>query len=807
MEVRNHVDDICYIETLSKHSLVSRLVNYQPLTSSQVKIKSYPLEQIKNQRVQESLVVRDLLNVLVGLEGVYIRYNNSYQPVLGSQDDLRGPDFRIAKNMDLSLKSFAKWIVKFGKIYVVLTRFSERYSEPLYGSIMHRLCFEIRKFLTHEYVRQIVDTAEMEFQSNPLFSIRELGQLLTQNCAHKAQILYDLVQNIMREMNRRALMDREEADFQNFIQDLKKEKDLTNPFFDHDQISSASFITDSRINIHARGGVILQMIQDKLKSNRGNERNVSFLKKLFDDVSVQYCSMLDSWLTNGSLGDPYEEFMVADTAKSTPRQEAARLNSLNSERLWDTQYVIRKDGLLDDFNNGNIAFKVLMTGKLLNLFRTCCDLQSIVDVLPDDNMKQPLKTLPQGTQLMLYVDQHYARANKLAQILFYNGYNFPRVLKEFHHSFLFCNNPGFFRKFFNRSLVELTKLRSDSVQVKLQRTFQEYQSCREDEHTNVVLPLLNLQLDKHSFYRVIEQFSSETANGKDNADLLQARNFGNLRDLLLQDLDMEETSDASKSKKGELECSIHHLQFEIIVPYPLNTLISKTCVFQYQTIQRYLFLLHYYNKVLQDTWFEINKNKIWRHPGFSKDVHQWIRRCRVVHFRMTQFMKFILEYTTQDVIQSGWSELEPQITNASASEFDFSHCQSALQDLLTQQMSHSLLTNASLVRLLVQITDIVHRFCKFVTSLRKTLCLLDVRLYSYYHGQLPDDKQYDESMALQKLQELQEYLDLVWDSFTQHKNAFAEGVRYYCNHGSIRSGLNPVLSLAERLRDMELEGR
>ncbi|CEP63190.1 gamma-tubulin-complex subunit SPC97 LALA0_S07e04500g [Lachancea lanzarotensis] len=803
MEVRNHVNDICHLETLQEKSLLSRLVNFQPLTSSHAKVKSYPLNQIKNQRVQEALVVRDLLNVLIGLEGVYIRYNNSYQPELGQQDDIRGPDFRIAKNMDLSLKSFAKWIVKFGKIFVVLTRFSERYSEPVYGSVMHRLCFEIRQFLTYDYVRNIIEQAETEFLTNPLFSIRGLGQLLTQNCAHKAQLLYDLVQEIMREMNRRALLNREEADFQNFMQDLRKEKNNTD--FSVSNESNALFITDSRINVHARGGVILQMIQDKIDVNRGNERNVTFLQKLFEDVSVQYCSMLDSWLINGSLEDPYNEFMVADTAQLSSRQEAIRLTSLNSERLWDTQYVIRKDGVLNDFENGNIAFKVLMTGKLLNLFRNCCNLQTTTGILPDENLKYPLTRLPQRTELLLYVDLHYSRANKLTHFLFYNGYDLPQILLEFHHNFLLFNNPGFFKEFFNRSLVELTKLRTDTVEEKLRRTFQEYQRSREDDGGKVVLPLLNLQLDKSCFHRVIQQFSMETSTDKDNANLMQARNFENLRDLLLQDLDMQEVSESGQTKKTEFEYSIHHLQFEIVVPYPFNTIISRTCIFQYQAIQRYLLLLHYYNKVLEDTWFEINKNKIWRHSGFNKDVHLWIRRCRVVHFRMAQFMKLMLEYTSLDVIQNEWLELEKQTRNATSTGFDLPQFQSALQNFLTQQMTHSLLTNASLVRLLVQITDIVHRFCKFVTSLRKTLCLLDVRLFSYYHGQLSKEMQYDESAALQKLQELQQYLDLVWNSFSQHKSAFAEGVRYYCNHGSARSGINPVLALEERLRDIEFD--
>ncbi|SCU90071.1 LADA_0F01618g1_1 [Lachancea dasiensis] len=802
MEVRNNVEDVCFLELTSENEFLSRLVNFQPLTSTQIKVKSYPLEQIKNARVQEALVVRDLLNVLVGMEGVYIRYNNSYEPRLGPGDEIRGPDFKIAKNMDPSLKSFAKWMVKFGKIYVVLSCFSERYNEPVYGSILHRLCYEIRQFLAHDYMRFIVDVAEGEFRSNPSFSIRELGQMLTKSCGYKAQLLYDIVQDVIREMSRRALMNREEADFHNFIQDLKKEKHYAPSAYGIDSSGIAPFLTDSRINIHARGGVILQMVQDRLKGNWGNQRNVDFLQKLLSSISSQYCVMLETWLTNGSLSDPHDEFMVADSMRSTSHQEITTLNSLNSERLWDTQHVIRRDGIMEQFKEKDIAFKVLMTGKLLNLFRQCCDFRDLTGVTPA-NSYGPLRDLPQGTQLTLYVDAHYKRANELVGGLFCDGYNLANRLGEFHQNFFFYNNPSFFRSFFNRSLIELTKLRSDVVQEKLQRSFLDYQLSQEHRTSNIVLPLLNLKLDHRSFYRIVEQFSSETANGGNEPDLLQAQNFGNLRDMLLRDLELQDLDSGTSAHDKKFGHTIHHLQFEIIVPFPLNTIITKTCMVQYQMVQRYLGILHYYNKILQDTWFELNKNRIWRHAGFSKDVKHWIRRCRTVHFRMTQFMKFVLEYTCQDVIHSSWAPLKSRMDKNAASNFDLNACQLALQDFLTQIMAHSLLTNASLVRLLIQITDIVHRFCKFVTSLRKTLCMMDVRLFSYYQGQFSDDHQYDEAAALRKLHELQKYLGLIWDSFSQHRSAFAEGVSYYCNNGSVRSGASPVIFMAEKLKFLE----
>lgn len=790
MESKNIPDVVKLDEKHDTGGYTTRLVNYQPISHTELKVKSYPLDQIKEQRVQEALVVRDLLNVLMGLEGVYIRYNNSYDPNRRSAEDLRGPDYKIAKNMDLSLKSFAKRIVKLGKMYSVLTDFSEWYNQPVYGSILHKLCQEIRRFLTDVYLRWLVEGVEYEYKNNVQFSIRDIEQVLNQECIYKTQLLYELVQDICREMARRAMMDRNAVDFDNFIHDLKMDEEPTE-YVNGAGSNGVLLMADSRVCPYAKGGVVLQIVQNHLRQNWGNQNNVTFLRHIFQSISNQYCTMLQKWLLNGDLEDPYDEFMITDTVKKFNAEPM--VNSLNSERLWDTQYVIRKDGLMEQFLDKKVQFKILMTGKLLNVIKASCDVQSLASVLPLDI--RPLQEIPKGTQLALYLDAHYKRANQLTWTLLYDGYNLPHILRELQRNFLLFNNANFFKNFLTKGIVELTKMRTDSVQIKLQRLFSQFQRCDEQGAENIILPLMNLQLDKNSFYSLIEQFSSENTTTSDNSELLQARNFDNLRDMLMRDLGFGSADERS----NDVRYSIHHIQFEILMPFPLNVLISRPYIVQYQLIQRYLLLLHYYNRILEDTWFELNKNKIWRHPGFAPDVARWIRRCRIVHNHMSQFMKVILEFTTLDVIHSESRILEQYINNTNASSFEFSTCQMHIQDFLTNIMSHSLLTNGSLVRLLLQTMEIVHKYCKFVTSLRKTLCLIDFRLYEHYRDQLPQDHFYDEATSITKLQELHNYLEVVGNSFLQHRAAFAEGVRFYSEHGSTRVGGNLISTLADRL--------
>ncbi|SCU98517.1 LAMI_0F15016g1_1 [Lachancea mirantina] len=772
MDPQNVVDTVELLPGLSNAGYLSRLANYPPVSHTALKVKSYSLNNVKEQRVQEALVVRDLLNVLMGQEGIYIRYNNSYDPAQRDMVEIRGPDFKIAKNIDLSVKSVARRVVRFGKAYQVLVQFVDRYEEPEFGSVLHGLCHEIRAFLKHKYLRCVVNVAEKDFHTRPQFGVRELEQLLAQECAPETLLLQELVDEICREMTRRALMDRDEANFNRFIQDLQVEKKLG---------STVLLMTDSRVSSVAKGGAVLQIVQTKLNQNWGNQRDEIFLKTLFRRIAVPYCHLLHNWLTNGTLNDLYDEFLIMDTAQSGNKR--LRVTSLNSERLWDTQYVVRKDGLMAQFQDETVLFKILLTGKLLNMFRHCTNVQDLSNLFPIEN-NAVLTEIPQNMELVLYVDKLYLRANRLAQSLLYEGYDLMNLLQEFRTNFLFDNNANFFKYFFNRNIVELTKTRSDATLAKLSRSFAQFQKTR--PNNGLVLSLLNLRLENRNFASTVDQFSSEHAIFDDNVDLLQARNFDNLRDMLLKDLTASWPESDSTATETNL-ASIHFLQFEIIVPFPLNTLITKTHVVQIQLIQRYLLLLKYYHKMVNDTWFELNKNKIWRYSGYTQDVASWIRRCRVLHFRMTQFMNLLLESTVRDVVAVEWQGLQQMLSlgASDAHQFDFYLFQQRIQDFLTNIISHSLLTKTSVVRLLLRIVDIIHKFCKFVTSQRKALCFMDIHLFNRYQDQLADDALYDEDAAINRFQELNTTLSALDTSFKQHCTAFVEGVKYYNDRAGV----------------------
>ncbi len=60
---------------------------------------------------------------------------------------LKGPDYRIAKHLNPSLKDLTKGIVKIGKMYAAVEAFSETYTNPNYGQVNQALCANFRYLL------------------------------------------------------------------------------------------------------------------------------------------------------------------------------------------------------------------------------------------------------------------------------------------------------------------------------------------------------------------------------------------------------------------------------------------------------------------------------------------------------------------------------------------------------------------------------------------------------------------------------------------------------------------------------------
>ncbi|KAG0672085.1 hypothetical protein C6P45_004100 [Maudiozyma exigua] len=779
MEVREIEDVVLLEETGTNQGVLSRLVNYEPQSHISPKLKSYPINELPDIATQEALVVYDLLSVLQGIGGIYIRFNKEYDPHVISSV----PQFRLVKKMDPSLKSFCSKIVNLGKYYIMLKQASEMWSGDKYGIVLQRLGFEIRTYLNDVYLKFVIDELKSRFNEKMRFSLREFKQVVNNSqIFQEMQILNHIRGKIMEEMDMRSKIDPDQVKFSNLLAELKgidnsdNVQDSRNGNNENLDDKYSVFIDNDYFPV-AKGGVILNVISNAINDCLGDLHAVEFMKQLLDAISEPYCDTMHQWITQGKLNDIHDEFMINDTMKHF---KGNINNPIEYERIWLTQYCVRKDGLISKFQNGQnkeLLFKIVMTGKLLNLIRISLQLSQLPMNDIDDSMMRPISVLDmfEGTKFELYINYWYHRANDLTTRLFYDNYKLKEIIISLQrHFFGYCNGQ-IFEKLLTKNFNELTRKKNNSWTNN--KLIQFLNNERDNERSkDIILSLLTINYDKFSFKENILQENERYNNFENNFNELIGQNnnnntnINNFTNALLQDIDVNEN--IINDSVTDFKSNIHYLTFDISIPYPINVIVNRVNITQYQTISRYLHLIEYHSKLLDEIWLEINKNKIWRYTNYSSDIYyKIIKRSRLIHTRMNHYIKTLNEIIIMESIDKEMSEL---IHNKYDNIIDL---QNDLEIKLSNIMGNNNLMD--LMDIQLQMFDIIEIFIKFILGLRYKLCQLDYNLYDRYitkRGKHMDIPLYDEDESLLKFNEINQFLTTVQIRFNQHFQVFCEGL-------------------------------
>ncbi|CDO91925.1 unnamed protein product [Kluyveromyces dobzhanskii CBS 2104] len=726
MEVRDVVESVHLVgENVGPFG---RRVNAAPLCSEEIKVKAYPIEKTSSERVQESLVVRDLLLVLQGYEGVYIRYNSSYRP-----DSMAGPEYKVVKMMNVTFKSFSKKLIKIGSIFVKLNKFQQWCCDERYGRIMHRLGHEIRRFLYEDYLT-CVKELEVRFKQDVRFSIRDLEMILVDGFIYKFRLLDQIVDRILNSMRERSDMDRVQMDFDNFMEDLRQD---TNDELD------LRVLYDTRVSLYVKGGSLISIVQEKMEQEQGDERHTEFLSLVLDSLNSVYSIMFDEWMQEGKLDDFHEEFLISDTVSDVDEEKLAKM--LDNERLWDTRFVIRKDGLLPQFRDKELQQKILMTGKIWNLILVCCGSSAVKTVASGKSDSRNVD-ITNDTFLKGYVNECYQQANAVCIKMLYEGYHMDQFMSIIHdQSYVHGVIDQLWNsKFLSKSLFELTRTPTETMLNKLQRHFEDILKevhVTDNYQKMLLMQLTSVRVETVPFYETLRQFIDEQETG-----LLNADNFQQLKRMLVS----EEQNHETRRKKNSTPTAMY-VQFETSIPYPLNIIWTKPVMVQYQMVQRLILILAYHERLLEDTWFEISKNEYWK-GGFTsryrKDEHemttsekqlhedddddtylrtQCIRLARVLHFQMRSMVKEKRNQVTSAAAESAANTSGATNTSTSSNNHhpysrlphDLLNVQQTVQDHVTNVVSVAGLTSLPHIELQEATLDVIHSFIRYVASWRR----------------------------------------------------------------------------------------
>ncbi|XP_020084686.1 gamma-tubulin complex component 2-like [Ananas comosus] len=494
--------------------------------------------------VQELLVIEDLLSALVGIEGRYISIKR-----------VRGKDghvvFQIDPSMDLALQELTQRIFPLCEDFVLVSQFVESKSHFKNGLVNHAFAAALNAFL--------IDYQAMVAQLEHQFRIGRLS----------VQGLWFYCQPMMGLLHALAIV---------------VEKASSNNF---------------------SGSATLNLLQSQAKAMAGDNAVRSLLEKMTEHASTAYLAILERWVYEGVIDDPYGEFFIAEN-KSLKKES---LTQDYDAKYWQQRYSL-KEGI-PSFLTG-VAGTILTTGKYLNVMREC-----------GHSVQAPL---PENSKLMSFGSNHhylecikaaYDFASSMLLSLIKDKYDLVGKLRSMKRYFL-LDQGDFLVHFMDIARDELTKRPEEISVEKLQS-------------------LLDLALR-----------TTAAAADPCHEDLTCCVEKTSLLKRLINLKDLEGVADNTDEPEPIQITGLETFCLSYKVQWPLSLVISRKALTKYQLIFRLLFHCKHVSRQLCMAWQA--------HQGFRSFsmLGTPILRSSILCRSMLKFINSLLHYLTFEVLEPNW---------------------------------------------------------------------------------------------------------------------------------------------------------
>ncbi|KAJ3679243.1 hypothetical protein LUZ60_017254 [Juncus effusus] len=512
--------------------------------------------------VQELLLIDDLLSALVGIEGRYI----SIKRIRGKEGHVV---FQIDKSMDLALQDSTERIFPLCEGFVLVSHFVEMKSRFKAGLVNHALAAALRTFLL-DYQAMI---AQLEHQ----FRIGKLS----------SQSLWFFCQRMMGSMK------------------------------------ALSILVEKANANNVSGSATLNLLQSQVKAMAGDNTVRSLLEKMTECASAAYFAILERWVYEGVIDDPYGEFFIAEN-KSLQKES---LTEDYDAKYWEHRYKL-KDGIPTFLTT--VSHTILTTGKYLNVLRECGH-----PVQVPLSEKSKLTSFGSNHQYLERIKAAYDFASGELLTLIKNKYDLIgklRCLKRY----LLLDQGDFLVHFMDTAREELSRNPSEISVEKLQS-------------------LLDLALRMTA--AASDPCHEELTCCVEKGSLLKT--LTGLKDLLDSSADVSNlATDISDQSEPLNLTGLETFSLSYKVQWPLSLVISRKALTKYQLIFRLLFHCKHVNRQLCAAWQ--------LHQGFRvyKILGTAMSRSSILCRSMLKFINSLLHYLTFEVLEPNWHMMHDRLQTA-----------------------------------------------------------------------------------------------------------------------------------------------
>ena len=582
---------------------------------------------------QDKILVDDLLLVMMGLEGKYIKRvvnNTSYKDF---KVEFEVEPYLDNPTCDPPLLSLTNLILPMGYYYSSITYFINMGSKPEAGLIVKGFCEGLKKIL-REYILFINQLEEHKKNSN--INLQQLWWV----CQPSIKLL-----ECLHKLCQKCFM--------------------------------------------IKGGALLNIIYSAFLHENDTQIK-SIYKYLLNKSFLPFFDMVKLWVCHGFLENEhdYQEFMIF-SPKSYIKE---KLNDYYHDLFWETKFIL-SDVNIPTFLS-NIASKILFIGKSYNIIKECgknikcpyeLEFESFRDIDKDeeDNINDIIKSnfsiYKKNAIVDFYGNNNNNLYNKSNQMIFeteriiefenlidriYQWINgtLKNVLFNEKDLILMINS---FKKYF---LMEAGDFYNDLIEMNLELFNKGLNRIKEENIYKKDDNIIKLPIIKDEEYKNIFKFTITNMTVEDlkkyyaNYHKILKSNENDITRITSQ---LEKIDEIFNRKKNEepkenvkvIEC----VEIEPEILWPLNLIFSKKNIMKYKLLFRQLIRLRFIEKMLYNTFILQQDFKELNIQSKLKDSF-FLRDC------MINFIQNIIYYLFNEIIEPNYIQLIKNLENAKSME-------------------------------------------------------------------------------------------------------------------------------------------
>ncbi|KAL7412307.1 Spc98 family-domain-containing protein [Mrakia frigida] len=661
--------------------------------------------------VQEAMVLKDLLFVLLGIEGELITFDPAYDPTVETCR-MEGPGWVVDSGLDPSLSSVLRRVLPLATYYMGVEAFIDSRCLLEFGKVNHALGSGLRGMLQEYNV--LLTQLETLFLTSPTFTLQKAFFHLHPTI-HTLSLLHALTNQLFR-----ADEDEDDGSEDDESEVDEEERKLG---LGGDVLKELDVVGGGGL---VKGGEVLGLIWQMGRNMSGDPTANSLFSTLLLHASQPYAEMLIDWISSGHLTDKYEEFMVKEATSITKKQ----LDLDFTDEYWERRYTLRDGTSMAQSLSGQAPtrsgvppprrttvgtsdprlpggacvprflepwkHKILLAGKYLNVIRECGvdDREGRELVLGSWANGEGGMVDLEDEKFHLRIEAAYIHANRTLLKMLIEEEDLLAHLRSLKHHF-FLSQSAFITQFLDASLPELAKSSKNASLVKLQ-------SLLELSLRTSGGPLAENHGDKVKVVMANERlydFLSKVVN--QNGDINEGRGGGG---------DGAVGSGSARSGKVEAEkkkdlIAFEAFQLDYTVKFPVSLVISRKTIARYQVLFRFLLQLKHAELQLSRMWTD-HTTPEWRTRTSSPEFEAWKLRVFTLRAKMMAYVQQMLAFVTSEVLEPNWRELEEKLRKVETVDQMLSDHVAFLDTCLKE----AALTRSELIELSAKLISVVVNF-------------------------------------------------------------------------------------------------